>query len=229
MIFRPLLGADLSGSVAAITASHNRGGPYFRTRAIPVNPNTPFQQAVRGNMADLADLWVAVLTTAERDAWNTYALNVLIPNAIGEPRNIGGLGQYQRSNTPRLLVGLPRVDVAPTIFNIGGFTNPTIESVTAATDIVSIGFNTFNQWVDEDDSAMLIFTSRGQNESINFFKGPYRFAGLIAGDVALPPTSPADIALAFGVEVGQRLFVRINVTRADGRYATSFRDFGTAV
>lgn len=229
MIFRPLVGNDLSGSLAGITASHNRGGPYFRSRAIPVNPNTTFQQTVRGNMAQLANLWLNTLTEAQRDAWDEYALNVLIPNAIGEPRNVGGLGMYQRSNTPRLQASLPRVDAAPTIFNLGDFTNPTIASVTAATDLLSLNFTDTDDWANEDDAAMLVYTARGQNPSINFFKGPYRFAASIDGDGITPPVSPASIALAFGVAVGQRVFIRVNVTRADGRYGSDFRDFQLSV
>ena len=229
MLFKPLLGTSLSGSVGGITASHNRGGTYFRNRAIPTNPNTPQQATVRGLMAQLANLWNDTLTSAQRTAWDEYAAAVLLPGPNGDPRNVGGLGQYVRSNLPRLQASLPRVDLGPSILNLGDYTIPTIASVTAATDLLSLNFTEADDWVGEDDAAMLVYTSRGQNATINFFKGPYRFAATILGDSSTPPTTPASVALAFGVAVGQKTFIRVTVTRADGRLATQFRDVIVAV
>ncbi len=215
-----------SGSLAGLTFSRNRGGKYIRARATPTNPNTVFQQAVRGFMSQLTSLWNDTLTQAERDAWDLYAENVLIPDTLGEPRNVGGLGMYNRTNVPALQAGLARVDAAPTVFNIGDFTNPSIVSITAATNILSLAFTAADAWANETGSAMLVYTSRAQNPTINFFKGPYRLAGAILGDDTTAPTSPAAITLAFNAEVGQRIFIKVNVIRLDGRYAATFRDNG---
>lgn len=226
MKFRPLLGTDLSGSVGGVTASHNRGGAYFRNRAIPVNPNTPFQQAVRGFLATLTSLWNNTLTPAQRTAWDTYALNVLIPDSLGEPRNIGGLGQYIRSNVPRLQNGLPRVDTAPIIFNLGESTNPSFDTFVAAVDTFNVNFTVADAWVSEDDAAMLISSSRSQNATINFFKGPYRNVAAILGDSGAPPASPVVTLAAFPIEIGNRTFIQTRVSRADGRLSLPFRGFG---
>ena len=228
MLFKPLLGDQLSGSAGGIVASHNRGGTYFRQRAIPVNPQTPEQVAVRGFLSQLTSIWVNTLSVAQRTAWDVYALNVLIPNRLGDPRNIGGVGQYVRSNVPRLQAGLPRVDNAPTVFDLGDFTDPTIISITAPTAL-SLGFTESDAWVSEDDAGMLVLASRGQNASINFFKGPYRFADSIDGEVAIPPTTPAAIVLPFIIAATQRVFIEVKVSRADGRLSSTFRNFGTAV
>lgn len=228
MLFRPLLGTDLSGSVGGITASHNRGGAYFRNRAIPVNPNTPFQMAVRASLSQLTSLWVNVLTQPQRNAWDLYALNVPLPNPLGEPRNVGGLGMYIRTNVFRLQQPIARQDTAPAIFDLGSFTTPTIISITAATGILSLGFTPADAWANEAGGVMGVYASRSQNPSINFFKGPYRFAAAILGD-PIPPTSPAAITLPFATVVGQRVFIRVATERNDGRLASSFRDFGTAV
>lgn len=229
MKFKPLLGTDLSGSVGGIVASHNRGGAYFRNRAIPVNPNTTFQQVVRGLMATLTSLWLNTLTQVLRDTWDLYAENVLIPDALGEPRNVGGLGMYVRSNLPRLQSALPRVDTAPGVFNLGDYTAPSITSITAATSIMLLAFTDTDDWANEDDAAMNVYTSRPQNASINFFKGPYRFAGQILGDSITPPTTPASITIAFPAVAAQKVFIRVNVTRADGRLASDFRDGSLSV
>lgn len=229
MKFKPLLGTDLSGSVGGIVASHNRGGAYFRNRAIPVNPNTSFQQVVRGLMSSLSSLWLNLLTQIQRDAWDLYAENVLIPDTLGEPRNVGGLGMYVRSNLPRIQAVLARVDDAPSIFNLGDYTAPTITSITAATSIMLLAFDDTDAWANEDAAALNVYTSRPQNPSVNFFKGPYRFAGQVLGDAITPPTSPASITIAFPSVAGQKVFTRVNVTRSDGRLGSDFRDASISI
>lgn len=226
MKFKSALITEASGSIGGMTASRNRGGQYFRARAIPVNPNSPQQQAIRGFVASLTSLWNGTLTPGQRDTWDQYALNVPLPDKLGEPRNVGGLAMYVRSNVPRLQGALPRVDDAPAIFNLGAFTNPSFGTFAEATDDFAVTFSAADEWANEDDSAMLVLGSRPTNPTINFFKGPYRFAGLIAGDVALPPTSPATIVNPFGFVAGQRIFVQIRVSRADGRLTLPFRGTG---
>jgi hypothetical protein len=225
---RPLLADAMSGSVGGLVASHNRGGTYFRQRATPVNPGSTYQDLVRQILAQLTSLWQTVLTQDQRDAWDAYAANVTLPDRLGDQRNVGGIAQYVRSNVPRLQAGLTRVDDGPTVYNLGDFTLPTIASITAPTAL-SLGFTTGDDWVSEDGAAMLVFGSRGQNASINYFKGPYRFAGSIDGDSGTPPTSPAAITLPFVLTAGQKGFIKYAVTRADGRLSTSFRDFDIVV
>ncbi len=226
MKFLPLLGSDLSGSLGAITASHNRGGAYFRNRAIPVNPNTVFQQAVRGFLASLTSLWNDTLTVAQRAAWDLYALNVPLLDPLGNPRNVGGLGMYIRSNVPRLQVALARVDAAPTIFNLGDFSNPTFDTFVALSDVFNVNFTVGDDWVSEDGAAMLISSSRSTNPTINFFKGPYRAVAPILGDSGAPPASPVVTLAAFNIAVDNRTFIQTRVSRADGRLSLPFRGFG---
>ncbi|KKM06452.1 hypothetical protein LCGC14_1743870, partial [marine sediment metagenome] len=47
MLFKSGLITQGSGSIGGLTASHNRGGMYFRARTIPTNPATSFQTVVR--------------------------------------------------------------------------------------------------------------------------------------------------------------------------------------
>jgi hypothetical protein len=221
--FKPTIAGEASGSIGALTFSHNRGGAYIRNRVIPVNPNTSFQQAVRGHVATLTSYWLNILTAVERAAWDVYALNVPLIDALGEPRNAGGLGMFVRSNVSRLQAGEPQVDAAPVIYNLGEFTDPVPGVASAAAQTLSLAFTNGDDWANEDDSALLVYLSRGMNASINYFKGPYRFAVAIQGDAVTPPTSPNAVACPFPVAEGQKLFVKANVTRADGRYSSPFR------
>ena len=220
--------SQVSGSIGGTTFSRNRGGPYMRTRAVPINPGSPAQSAVRGAMSQLTSLWSDTLTQAQRDLWDTYALNVPLPNALGEPRNVGGLGMYARSNIPRIQAGLPRVDAAPVIFNLGDFTVPSLASATAPGDL-SLAFTAADDWVGEDDAALLIYSSRGNNASINYFKGPFRHAAAIPGDSVAPPTTPDLVASPFPFVADQKMFLRCRVTRADGRLSSEFFFRGVAV
>jgi len=228
MKFKPLLGAALSGKLGGIVASHNAGGGYFRAFAIPTNPGSPQQEVVRVATANNAIRWQDNLLQSQRDGWQAYADAVPITDALGNPINIPPLAMYNRSNVSRIQAGLPRVDDAPTLLNLGAFSQPTISAITAAADTIDIAFDNADLWANEDDSSMLLYCSQGKSPTTNFFKGPYRYAGRIDGDAITPPTSPATITLPFAVSVGQRVFIKIRVTRADGRLSTSFRKFGTA-
>lgn len=217
MLFKPLLGAELSGSIGGITASHNKGGAYFRNRVVPTNPATPPQGIVRQLMGNLAARWAGVLSPSLRASWDTYALNVPLLNRLGESVNVTGLNMYQRSNIPREQNGLARVDTAPVIFNLGDFTAPTVATLTVPT-AMSINFTITDAWVGEDGAAMLFYGSRQQNESILFFKGPYRqYVAQLLGDLAAPPTSPFAGVHPFTVAAGNKAFLKVSVTRADGR------------
>lgn len=232
MKFKSALMESASGSIGGITASRNRGGTYFRGRAIPTNPNTPAQQAIKSAMAQLSSLWRNVLTEVQRTSWDLYAVNVPLPDTLGDPRNVGGLGMFVRSNVPRIasgIAGLVTILDAPIIFNLGDVGPLAVDTATAATDIISLLFTDTDEWVDEDAAALLVYTSRAQNPSINYFKGPYQFAGAVEGDGTTPETSPAAIDAAFNIDVGNRTFVFARVSRADGRLSTPFRDFGTGV
>lgn len=219
--------AAASGSVGGTVFSRNRSGPYIRNRSVPVNPGSTFQQNVRFAVAQLASRWVETLTPAQRASWELYALNVPLPGPLGDPRNVGGIGMYIRSNAPR--VAFPEmtpviIDDAPAIFDLGTFTEPTIESVAPATNEITFAFTNTDDWAGEDGAAMLFYVSRPTNPSINFFKGPYRYCNYVLGNGTTPPTTPTTFFTPFPFEVGQKLHVRVNVTRVDGRLASSFRD-----
>ena len=229
MLFKPLLGTDLSGKVGGLVASHNAGGAYFRAATIPTNPNTPFQQAVRTAVATLSSSWQDTLTQGQRDAWQTYADNVLVTNRIGEQVNISGLAHYVRSNTARLQNDVTTVSVAPTKFNLGQFGQGFVFAATQAGQTVDINFGgTFpvDPWISEAGSFLFVYLSRPQNSGIKFFKGPYRLAGSLQGD-AIPPASPFVVTAPFAINEGQRIFARTVVAYADGRYTSSI--FSTKV
>ncbi len=141
MKFKGTIIGEASGSFASLTFSRNRGGQYIRQRAVPTNPGTPFQSVIRGNVNLLANSWTDVLSSSQREGWEVYAVQVPLPDKLGELRNVGGLAMYTRSNVSRLQGALPRLDDAPTIFDLGEFTPVTFVSASVIAQTVTVAIN----------------------------------------------------------------------------------------
>lgn len=220
------LATDMRGSVGGLTASRNRGGAYFRARVAPVQPGSTEQNLVKQILSNLVNVWSSILTDTQRAEWDNYADLVHLPNSLGIMRNVGGLGMYVRGNLPRLQTqdtDFPRVDDGPQNFNLGEYTAPDVGAASEAAQTISVAFDNTDLWANEDDGGMLVYISRPQNQGINFFKGPYRLAGDIKGDAITPPTSPTAVPAPFPFLEAHKLFVRITVTRDDGRLSSTFR------
>jgi hypothetical protein len=226
MLIKGLLASEMSGSLAGITASHNRGGQYFRARAIPVNPSSVFQQVIRGAMSSLAIRWTNTLTQPQREAWNVYAANVPVTDRLGASRKLTGLNWFAACNTPRIQAGviLPTVyiDAAPIVMTNADLTPPTIVSATAATEIVSVAFTNTDTWATAVGGALLVYCGIPQSPGMLSYKGPYRYSGKIPGAV-VPPVSPLPITSAYPFGVGNRVHVQFRAITADGRISPSFR------
>ena len=211
-----------SGSLGGITASHNRSGTYLRARVIPVNPNTVFQQAIRNIAGNLATAWVTSLTQVQRDAWDVYGTNVAMLNRVGDTIFLTGLNHFLRSNTPRIQVGIPRIDDAPVVFALTDVTLPGF-SVQFAGQTATLAYTNTDEWAVADDGFLSLAVSRPENPSINYFKGPYRFADVELGNTATPPTSPLVAAVPFPVALGQKVFAFVRGQSPDGRLSMPIR------
>lgn len=215
MKFKGTIIGEASGSVASLTFSHNRGGQYIRQRAVPVNPNSAFQQAVRNAMVLLSAAWSTTLTQAQRDSWAAYSAAVPIPDSLGEPRDIGGLAMYLRNNVPRRQSGLTAVQLAPNELVLGSVTAPSVTAV-AATSLASVVFTNTDEWATAVGGALLLYFSRGANPTRTSNQGGYRYGFRINGAV-LPPTSPQTGTIPFAVVAGQKVFWFARAVTADGK------------
>lgn len=212
-------GTQISGSIGGTTYSHNRYGAYKRNRSVPVNPNTARQVNARNRVQALTIAWANTLTQVQRDAWDLYASNVSWQNALGRTIHLTGLNHYIRSNAPRLVCDLARLDDAPTIFNIAAAEQNLGATATEALQTIVITFDDTHEWCDEDGAFALYSMGIPQNGSIKFFGGPYRILGCSEGASISPPASPlAGITVPdWPIAEGQRLWVRGRIGRADGR------------
>lgn len=222
MKFKSALVTQASGSVGGMTFSRNRYGMYTRAKGLPVNPNSEFQQAVRQIFSGLSAAWNGELSEVQRSAWEDYAANMVWSDALGEPIKLTGQAVYAQCNTPRLQAGLARVDTAPEIF-----TQPTYKAPVVTADEsdgkLHVAYTNTDDWAKEVGGALLLYASRPLSPSIKFFKGPYRYAGKVAGAVT-PPTSPADLTMPFAIQGGQQVGIFYRVVMADGRISAPFRE-----
>lgn len=211
-----------SGSVGGLTFSHNSGGLYTRARSIPVNTNTSQQQVVRNAMS----ICVAAYTDPEGDVstgqWENYANEQLLPDAFGDPRQISGLAQFVRSMVPRIQAGLAIVNAGPMEYILPTMTLPTV-TVASAPAAINVTFTNADAWANEAGGALLVYCSRPQMPSVNFFAGPYRYCGKIPGATPTPPTSPAAVTPAFAPVADMVTHVAMRITRADGRLSSMLR------
>lgn len=224
MLIKSQIITQMSGSIGGVTGSHNRGGLYLRSRAIPVNPSTAAQQIVQNNMAVLAPAWSDELTQLQRDAWNLWGEQVPRQGPLGDPVPQTGIGAFVGLNSFRLQQGLERVDDGPTVFTTATMTEPEIDTVDVANQQIDVTFDTSDAWAGETGGVLGIYISRPQNAGITFFKGPYRLAKSVLGVDALPPSSPTTVDVPFPIVAGQQLFARFRVARADGRISGETRD-----
>lgn len=205
--------AQGSGSLGGTTFSRNRYGVYARQRVVPVNPNTPAQSAVRSAFSSLNAAW-SLLTDAQREAWSVYGLNTVAVDRLGQGIVLPGRQWYIGNNALRLQAGLSIVDDGPTTFGLPTMTLP-VPTVTAG-DPISVAFTATDPWATAVGGALLLFVARPKAPTVNFCKGPYLYAGKIAGAVAAP-ASPQTIAAPFAFTAGQRVFWRCVALTADGR------------
>lgn len=215
-----------SGSAGTLTFGYNQHGPWVRDRIAPTDPATERQLPIRTRMRTFTDRWANVLTDAQRQSWAMYASSVYIPGRLGRSNQIGALPHYLRSAFPRLQVTappLPVIDTAPQHFDLGPFTPLSRVVLNIVDDTVHPFFAPTDTWATEPGAAMLFWASAPRPLSVNFHKGPYRFAGQIRGRVFPPHRPPATVPLPFPAGTDQRVFIRGRVTRADGRLSPSFR------
>lgn len=214
---------EMAGSIAGTVFARNRSGNYARAKTKPTNPSTARQQAIRSAIALLTVAWSETLDAAERTAWGLYAAGVAMKNRLGEVTFLTGFNHFIRSNSVRLQHSLALIEAGPTVLELPEQDETFAATISEATQLVSVAFDNANPWANEAGGHMLIYMGSPQNAQRNFFAGPYRLAGKIAGATPTPPTTPKTFACPFVATEGQRIWIQARIQRADGRLSEPFR------
>ena len=101
-----------SGSVAGTTSSRNRFGQYRRTRAIPVNPNTPAQSNMRAILGACATNWSS-LTEPQKMAWSTWTALHPQLDSLGQSVVLTGAMAFNKVNCVLVMMGRAAVIYPP--------------------------------------------------------------------------------------------------------------------
>ena len=214
---------DARGSVGGVVFSRNSTSNYMRARSIPVNPSTDLQNVVRAALAMLCDRWSQVVTALQRTGWEVYASNVSMKNKLGEAIYISGFNHYLRSNIPRAQAGVAVIDAPPVIFELPD-QDPTF-AITAGEGAQQIVF-TFDDtlaWALETGAYLFKYQGIPQNPQRNFFNGPWRYIGNVAGVDTTGASSPDTQDIAYPIAELQRQWCYARISRLDGRLSEPFR------
>lgn len=215
--------AQISGSIGGTVFSHNRYGPYIRSRSVPVNPNSPAQQAVRADLAYLVAEWHDTLTAVQRAAWAVYAAAINFTNALGESIKLTAFNHFCRSNVSLLNSALDYVADGPVVLLLPG-TDPLFAvTISKAANQISVTFDDTAAWCSEDDAYMTIQQGMPQAQTRNFFSSPYRHSDTIFGNNMTPITSPQLCNMVFPIAENQKNWIQARIGRADARLSVPFQ------
>lgn len=200
-----------SGSIGGTTFSHNRAGLYTRARRVPVNPRTPFQTQIRSGLASLQALY-PTLNASQQQGWADLASQMTFVDRLGSTFKMTAQQIFVAANARLVQTGAPAYQGRPdSATRCPLNTSPLAVTITTSGTTASLAFDNTEAWANDVNGLLLLYASRPQNSTKNFYAGPYRLAASIAGAM-VPPTSPATITLPFasGV-VGTKQFFRVVV------------------
>ncbi|MBA7482934.1 hypothetical protein ES707_18438 [subsurface metagenome] len=212
-----------SGSIAGTTHARNRFGNYIRPRTKPVNPKSDRQGNIRAIMQLLVAYWSSPeMSDLERRAWNTYAASIAMKNRLGESIYLTGFNHFVRSNAAILTVLGTIIEPGPVTLSLPGADETLAIAGDNGTQLLTVAFDDTQDWCKEDDGFLSIEMGRPKLHTRNFFGGPFRNAGAIAGNTAVPIESPQTLVAPFTLTDAQKVWTRGSIIRADGRLSNKF-------
>jgi len=193
-----------SGSQAGTTSSHNRFGQYTRTRAIPVNPRSTQQGAVRARLSANSAAWRA-LTTLQRTGWSDLAVSMNRSDALGQSYNLTGFLAFVSVNNNQDAAGNAVITDAPALV-----TPSTI--VTAVITLTSAALSVAYTVTPLPAGARLFAYAGPQRSAGRNFENDLRLIAVSAAAAA----SPANLFTAYQTKwgtpvVGNRVFFSFRV------------------
>lgn len=215
---------QVSGSIAGTVFARNRFGAYIRPRTKPINPRSARQMGARILMMMLAEQWrESPMTDAIRIAWDTYAKTVNWKNKLSEIVILTGFNHFIRSNAALITAGGSLITAAPTDEGLPGADPTFAVAGSAETQKLTLTLDIAKPWAIETGAYLSVEMGRPQSESRNFFDGPWRNAGSIAGVDTTGPTPPHELTAPFTLTETQKVWCRARIIRMDARSSTHFR------
>lgn len=104
--------AAVSGSIGGTVFSRNKGGAYIRNRAIPLTVTSEKALKYKSCLTVISQYWQSV-TAANRKAWEIYAQQNTVVNALGQSKALTAANHFVRLNTRLTISGDTLILVPP--------------------------------------------------------------------------------------------------------------------
>lgn len=208
MKFAPTLGSNMTGRLGGTVFSHNTYGPYARIYAVPVNRNTPGQQAQRSAFAAVSQLWRS-MSKPQQVAWTVAAPQHTVPNSTGGSLVLTGQALFMRINTLRRRIGLSLLSEAPATDTVPAITIPVVSL--DLTGLVGVTFDAGDEW-NASDGGILVSASPLLSAGVSF--NSY-YTNL--GSAIFPGNTQQVFTLPYSTVAGGRIVLQYRSTTPDGR------------
>ncbi len=213
-----------SGKIGGHVAARNSSGSYLRTKVTPTNPRTVDQIAARARLGANAKEW-GLITQAQRDAWNSNAVDFNSKNVFGDDIKLSGINVFSRLNNNLLLIGEPIISAPPIAESFAGPTEVNLVS-TVTGDVLTIS-------PDLDvpvGAAGVVRMTAPQSAGKKFVKSEFRVIGIAPAGSAAPYDVSAQYIAKFGALPleGQKVFAEIYIISKTTGIASQ-RTVGSAI
>lgn len=215
MLFTSPVYSQASGSIAGITYSHGRGGMVTKARKTPTNPNSQRQRTIRYALGRLAPYWGEKLDAGQRDAWNLYAANVPWSNALGQTTFLTGHQHFIRCNGPRIQASIEILETAPTVYDLGTWTEPKIYLASDEPKLM-LEVNVDDDWNKTTGGYLLCYAGKTIGPGHKFYRNPWRYCGKHAG-VTSDPFLYAIFDVTWPWSADNIAWVYCRIIQVDGR------------
>lgn len=207
--------SELSGTAGSTTASHNRAGPYLRTRTIPTNPNTASQRNSRNSFASAARAWQG-LSAGQRTAWAASASLLILVDALGKNYVPSGFQYFMSVNRNTFVYsGSTATILTPPASAIPA---ALLTLVAAADSGTAVHTLTYTATPLAALTKLVIEATPQMSKGISFIKhGLYRQILVSAAAAASPANIAASYLAKFGALIsGKQIAYRVRVVTSDG-------------
>ena len=195
---------QLSGKIGGIVASDGAYGPYLRANVTPYNPQTTYQQIVRGRVEVVSQAWAGINTNL-RPGWEDFALQCKRTNVFGDVQTLTGFNAFMKVNCNRLMMGQAQLTTAPDFVLPTPLTALALSTPGAA----SVSF-TFAPSPVPTGNMLVSRATPGMSLGKSFVSSEFRFMKVHAAAQTTPQNIFTEWSLHFGaVTDDDKIFIQV--------------------
>lgn len=202
----------ISGSYGSMTFSRNRYGLYVRSRVVPTNPGTSYQQNVRAQLVYVSQQWQQLDPDDQAD-WATWAENNPIIDSLGQQQVLSGHAAYVMINTRLRLRGDALIDEPPLNPAPEPLTALSIDAAMTPSPAADLGFSTSPVGAND---YLEVYAAKVNSPGISYVKNKYRL--LSYNKAATSPLSIlTELEARLGtISTGEIIHVKALISSAEG-------------